>query len=216
MKKVAVILSGCGKLDGSEIHESVLVLLALSQREVAYQCMAPNRLQVKVVDHITQETSSETRHMMVESARIARGAIIDVATARAEDYAGAIYPGGFGAALHLSDFAVRGKEAAGDPDVLHFARAMKHQKKPQGFICIAPTLVPLIYGAGVRVTVGNDVEVAAALGAMGAVHVNARADEVVVDDTHRVLSTPAYMLGKSIAEVHAGIDALVARFVTML
>jgi enhancing lycopene biosynthesis protein 2 len=208
--KVAVVLSGCGVFDGSEIHESVLTMLALSCAGVSYQCMAPNINQIHVINHLTGEvTEDETRNVLVESARIARGEIINIADADIHDYAAVFFPGGFGAAKNLCDFAFKKSACQIQPDVLRFAKAMAAVQKPACYICIAPTMIPLIYGSEVKLTIGNDQDTAQAIEAMGGEHVDCPVQEFVVDKEHKVVSTPAYMLAKNIAQAAAGIEAAV-------
>jgi len=211
MKKVAVVLSGCGYLDGSEIHESVLTLLAIERHGGRYQCFAPELAQRRVMNHLTnEEMPDETRYVMVEAARIARGNIQNITTAKSEDFDALIFPGGFGAAANLSDFAVSAEHSQIHPDVEEFAKAVYALKKPMGFICIAPNLISGICGAGISCTIGNDKATAATLEAMGAKHSDCEARNIVVDTEHQIYSTPAYMLGQSILEVAEGIDKLVA------
>lgn len=216
MKKIAIVLSGCGVFDGSEIHETASVLIALAQAGLPYQCMAANIEQTKVINHLTKEPSNEKRNVLVESARIARGNIIDINDAKIEDYAAAIYPGGFGATCNNSDFATKGAQMSVQKDVLHFAQAMAKANKPQGFVCIAPVLISKIYGPGVEQTIGCDADVAAKIAAMGGEPVKAKVNEAVVDQAHKVVSTPAYMLAKNPAEVFEGVQELVKKLSLML
>src|SRR3990167_9599957 len=125
-KKVAVILSGCGVFDGSEIHEAVSTLLALDLAGAHYECFAPNISQTRVVNHLTNETTNETRNVLVEAARIARGKIHDIKKAKIENFDAAIYPGGHGAALNLCNFGTKGADMEINADVFHFAQAMKN------------------------------------------------------------------------------------------
>ncbi len=214
--KVAVVLSGCGVFDGSEIHESVITLLALSCAGVSYQCMAPNIHQAHVVNHLTgQIADGESRNVLVESARIARGDIIDIATANCHDYAAVFFPGGFGAAKNLSDFAFNGNACQVQPDVLNFAKAMAAANKPACYICIAPTLVPRIYGQA-QLTIGNDQTTAQAIEDMGGEHIDCPVQEFVIDKIHKLVTTPAYMLAQNIAEAAAGIEAAVGATLAMI
>jgi enhancing lycopene biosynthesis protein 2 len=216
MKKVAVVLSGCGVYDGSEIHEAVLTLLHLQKAGARVAFLAPNMPQMHVVNHLTGEVAdSEERNVLVESARIARGQITDIAMANPDAFDACIFPGGFGAAKNLCDFAVKGSECEVQPDVLRFARAMAAQEKPLGFICIAPAMIPKIFGQGVSLTIGNDAETAAAIEAMGGVHVACPVDDFVVDKAHKIVSTPAYMLAGNILEAEAGISRLVEEVLAM-
>ncbi|MEE4464679.1 isoprenoid biosynthesis glyoxalase ElbB [Azotobacter chroococcum] len=210
-KKVAVILSGCGVYDGSEIYESVLTLLRLDQRGAKVQCFAPDIPQLHVIDHYRGEEMQESRNVLVEAARLARGNIKDVREGRVEDFDALILPGGFGAAKNLSDFAVSGANCTVQPDVLAFAQAFARAGKPVGLICIAPALAARIYGPGVVCTIGSDPDTAATLTKMGARHEICAVDEIVVDTERKLVTTPAYMLAKSIGETAGGINKLVDR-----
>lgn len=210
-KPVAVVLSGCGVFDGSEIHESVCVLLALDRADVAYQCVAPNVSQAQVINHLSQQPVTEVRNALHEAARIARGDIKDIATVSAEDFSAAIYPGGFGAASTLSTFVEDGAGCEVQPDVLKFAQAMAGLGKPQGFICIAPAMISKIYGPDIQQTIGNDHDTAAMIGAMGGQHVDCGVRDVIIDERANVVSTPAYMLAERISEVADGVSELVTQ-----
>ncbi|MFZ6048292.1 isoprenoid biosynthesis glyoxalase ElbB [Pseudomonas sp. CR3202] len=210
-KKVAVILSGCGVYDGAEIHESVIALLRLDQRGAKVQCFAPNIAQHHVINHTTGEEMPESRNVLVESARIARGEVKDVRELAAADFDALIVPGGFGAAKNLSDFAISGANCTVQPDVLAAARDFAEAGKPVGLICIAPALAAKIYGEGVICTIGNDAGTAAALAEMGAQHAECVVSEIVEDVKRKLVTTPAYMLAQSISEAAAGIYKLVDR-----
>lgn len=217
MSKVAVVLSGAGFLDGSEIQESVITLLALDRAGVEYQCMAPDMQQMHVVNHLTGEVSQdETRNVLVEAARIARTRIMDIAEANPGDYDAVIFPGGYGAAKNLSDFAVKGAASTVQPDVLQFARQFAQAGKPMGFVCIAPAMIPHIYGADARLTIGSDADTAAAINEMGGIHVNCPVDEFVFDEERKLVSTPAYMLDRRVGEVATGIEKLVNKIIEMI
>ncbi|WP_347169880.1 isoprenoid biosynthesis glyoxalase ElbB [Pseudomonas salmasensis] len=210
-KKIAVILSGCGVYDGAEIHESVITLLRLDQRGAQVECFAPDVAQLHVINHLTGEEMPESRNVLVESARIARGAVKDIGQANAADFDALIVPGGFGAAKNLSNFAVEGAGCSINPQVLALAEAFAEAGKPVGLICISPALAAKIYGPGVTCTIGNDAETAAALDKMGATHVECTVEDIVEDPARKLVSTPAYMLGKNISEVASGINKLVDR-----
>ncbi len=217
MAKVAVILAGCGVYDGSEIHEAVITLLALDQRGASYQCLAPNIEQMHVVNHLTGKPSAgETRHVLIEAARIARGEIQDIATARVADFDAMIVPGGFGAAKNLCDFAVKGSAMTMQPDFLRFAQAMRDARKPIGLMCISPTMAAKIFGAGVQCTIGNDVEVAAAIEAMGGKHITCPVDKAVVDERNKLVTTPAYMLAQRLSDLAKGINDCVEKVLALV
>lgn len=215
MKRVGVVLSGCGVFDGSEIHEAVLTLLALSRAGAQAVCLAPDREQTQVIDHRSGEVVAERRNMLVEAARIARGEVTPLAQGDASQLDALIVPGGFGAAKNLSSLASDGAACWVDSDLQRLVRELHQAGKPLGFICIAPALLPKLLGATVRVTIGNDAGTAAAIEAMGGQHVACPVDEIVVDTAQRVVTTPAYMLAGSIAEAAQGIDKLVAQVLEM-
>lgn len=210
-KKVAVILSGCGVYDGAEIHESVITLLRLDQRGAQAQCFAPNIAQMHVINHLTGEEMPESRNVLVESARIARGEVKDIREANVEDFDALIVPGGFGAAKNLSDFAVKGAECTVQPDVLALAEAFAEASKPVGLMCISPAMAAKIYGPGVICTIGNDADTAAAVDKMGATHQECDVSDIVEDKARKLVSTPAYMLAQSISEAASGINKMVDR-----
>jgi enhancing lycopene biosynthesis protein 2 len=210
MPKVAVVLSGCGVYDGAEINEAVLTLLCLEQQGASYQCFAPNIEQMHVVNHLTGEPAQgESRNVLVEAARIARGNIKDLAEADVAEFDALLVPGGFGAAKNLSDFAVAGAEMDVQSDFLRVARAFHGADKPIGLICIAPVMAAAICGEGTRCTIGNDTETAAAINAMGAEHLECPVTEARVDAERKMVTTPAYMLAGSISEAYAGITECV-------
>lgn len=215
MKKIGVVLSGCGVYDGSEIHEAVITLLAIARHGAQAVCFAPDKAQVDVINHLTGETLAESRNVLVEAARIARGAIRPLAEARAEELDALIVPGGFGAAKNLSTFAAQGSQCQVDSDLQALAQAMHRSVKPLGFICIAPALLPKIFPFPLRVTIGTDPDTAEVVEDMGAEHVPCPVDDIVVDEENKVVTTPAYMLAQNIAEAASGIEKLVARVLAL-
>jgi len=164
-----------------------------------------------VINHLTGEEMPESRNVLVESARIARGDVKDIREANAEDFDALIVPGGFGAAKNLSNFASAGAGCSLNPQVLALAEAFVEAGKPLGLICISPALAAKIYGPGVTCTIGNDADTAAALDKMGAHHQACAVEDIVEDTARKLVSTPAYMLGKNISEVASGINKLVDR-----
>ena len=209
-KKVAVILSGCGVFDGSEIYESVITLLSLDKAGAQVQCFAPNIQQMHVINHLTGEVAEgESRNVLVEAARLVRGEIKDLSEARVEDFDAVILPGGFGAAKNLCDFAIKGSELTVNDDLADFIQGMHQAKKPVGLMCIAPAMVGKLFGEGVHFTIGNDLETAAAIEATGAVHEPCPVNNICIDGTNNLVTTPAYMLAGSIGEAASGIEKLV-------
>ncbi|MGE0434603.1 MAG: isoprenoid biosynthesis glyoxalase ElbB [Planctomycetota bacterium] len=219
-KKVCVILSGCGFRDGAEIHESVIALLAIERHGAVWHCCAPN-VSFKVVDHRTGKPTGETRNVLTESARIARGRIDDIAEMHADGYDALVMPGGSGAAGTLSDFLQAGSDAKVHPQVDRLIREFLEQGKPVGAICIAPaTLARAVANAGKQatLTVGNARDHADAvknLNAMaGVTHADTAVSEACIDEAHRIATTPAYMIGPGVKDIAAGIEKVVAQVLT--
>jgi len=215
MTKVAVILSGAGVYDGSEIYESVITLLRLNQKDVDVQCLAPDIPQMHVINHITGEEMDESRNVLIEAARLCRGDIKSLADVSANDYDALIIPGGFGAAKNLSDFAVKGSDACVQKDVLSFCHSMFNARKPVGLVCIAPAMAPLIFGDKVHYTIGNDADTATTIEAIGGCHDNCAVGEIIVDDDYKLVTTPAYMLATRISEAAVGINQLVDKVIEL-
>jgi enhancing lycopene biosynthesis protein 2 len=214
MTKVGVVLSGCGFLDGSEIHEAVLTLYFLDRAGAEVRCFAPDAPQRDVVDHRAKKPTGEKRNALVEAARIARGKIEDLAKARAQDLDAVILPGGYGAAKNLCDFAVNGANAVANDAVAKLLRDVHAAKKPIGAICIAPAVVAATFKGGAThptLTIGSDAGTAAALESMGARHAACPVNDFRVDEANLIVSAPAYMYDARIAEVAAGIEKLVAK-----
>ena len=216
-KKVGVVLSGCGVYDGAEIHESVITLLALDRHGAEVVMCAPDVAQMHVVNHLTGDVvDGEERNVLVESARIARGAIKDVKDISADDLDALILPGGFGAAKNLCDFAVNGADCAVNPDVAALVRAVHGQGKPVAAVCIAPALLAKVLGdKSPELTIGNDAGTAGALESMGAAHVECPVREFVIDRERKIITSPAYMLAQSISEAADGIEGTVTALLDM-
>lgn len=209
-KKVAVVLSGCGVYDGSEIIEAVSTILAVEKYGAKCSFFAPNVPQADVVDHLGGKQESDTRNVLQESARIARGKISNLDAFRAEDFDALVFPGGFGAAKNLSSFAFDGTEARLLPKVESAVLNMFEAKKPIGFICISPASVGAVALGrfGVELTIGCDKATADAIEALGAKHVTCEASNFVKDRAHKVYSTPAFMSAKSALEAYMGIEKM--------
>lgn len=217
MKKVGVLLSGCGVFDGAEIQEAVFALLALDQQGAHAVCCAPSK-PFDVVDHTTHKPDGAQRNVLTEAARICRGAIRDVATVTAAEIDALILPGGFGVAKNLSTFAVQGADCQVDPAVNALITEMLTERKPIGAICIAPALLARVAGAGgirASLTIGNDPATAGSIRTMGCQHQECAVTSVVMDPANRIVSTPAYMLAAGPAEVFSGISRLVTELLKL-
>jgi len=217
MKKIAVVLSGCGVYDGSEIHEAVFTMLAIDQCGAEAVCVAPD-MELAEVDHIAGKDTGARRNVLLESARIARGNIRNIKDAKAAEFDALIFPGGFGAAKNLCDFAMKGANAAVNPEVARIIRETHAAGKPIGAICIAPVIIGKVLGQELAptLTIGNDAGTAAELEKTGARHQNCAVSDIVVDRKNRIVTTPAYMLANRISQVNEGISKCVREVIAMI
>ena len=212
MAKIGVCLSGCGVNDGAEIHESVITALTLDRAGAEIIYTAPDVVQTKVVNHITGDEMNETRNVLVESARIARGDITDLAQLTSDDMDALLFPGGFGAALNLCDFALKGADCHIHPEVKRIIQEILVAQKPLGFICIAPALFARAVknvDMTAKITIGNDQATADQIEKLGSQHEICSVDDCIVDEENKIVSTPAYMLAGNISEAASGIEKLV-------
>ena len=208
MKKFAVILSGCGVFDGAEIHEATLTMLAIMKQGAEYEIFAPDIQQHHVINHITGEEMNETRNVLIESARIARGKIKRLKEYDPSDFDALIFPGGFGAAKNLCDFAFKDADCTINEDVAIAVKKTAGQKKPIGALCISPVIMAKIFG-DVDVTIGQDLGTAEAIEKMGATHKQTNHGEVIVDEKNNVFTTPCYMLDANILDIAKGASNIV-------
>ena len=214
-KKIAVILSGCGNKDGAEIHESVMTLWAIHKHGADYQCFAPNIPQHHVLNFITDQEMAEDRNVLVESARIARGNIKDLAEYNAGDFDALVIPGGLGVAKNLSTFAFDGPHCLVNEEVERAVRDTAAQGKPIGALCIAPAIIAKILG-DVEVTIGQDPGTEAAVVKMGATHSKTTHGEIVVDRQKKVVTTPCYMLDARVDQIGEGAENLIMAVLEMV
>lgn len=214
--QVAVVLSGCGVFDGSEIHEAVFSLLSLARHGLSVQCFAPNVPQMHVINHVTGKVAEgETRNVLVEAARIARGEIKGLNDFDPHQYDAVVFPGGFGAAKNLSRFAVDGPTATVEDSVVRCVRGVHAARKPIVALCISPVLLASVLD-GVTVTVGNDPVAARSIRDMGAVHVEAKVDEPVIDMNNRIVTVPCYMLDAPIEKIAGAVENAVLALIEMM
>ena len=214
-KKFAVVLSGCGVYDGSEIHEGTMTMLAIIENGGAYEIFAPDIPQHHVINHITGDEMDETRNVLIESARIARGKIKPLTSFDAKDFDALIFPGGFGAAKNLSTFAFDGPECKVNDDVRKAILSMTKAGKPLGALCISPVIMAKVLGE-VDLTIGQDKGTADAIEAMGAHHRITTHGEVIVDQKYNLATTPCYMLDATILQIAEGARNIVKTMTEMM
>ena len=206
--KTAVVLSGCGVYDGAEIHEAVMTLWAIERHGGTYQVFAPNVMQHHVINHITGDTMHESRNVLTESARIARGKIRALTDYRADEFDALIFPGGFGVAKNLCTYAFDGTECHVDRVVEGAIRSTHRAGKPVGALCISPVLIARVLG-DVTVTIGNDAATAADISSLGGRNEDRGHGEVAVDREKRIVSVAAYMIPATLSEIALDAEAVV-------
>ncbi|XP_072254606.1 glutamine amidotransferase-like class 1 domain-containing protein 3, mitochondrial [Pyxicephalus adspersus] len=221
--RVAVVLSGCGVYDGTEIHEASAILVHLSREGAEVKMFAPDIPQMHVIDHSKGQPSQDSRNVLVESARLARGDIAALSKLSARDHDAVIFPGGFGAAKNLSSFAVDGESCSVHSEVERVLQDFRNAKKPIGLCCIAPVLAAKVI-PGVEVTVGQEEEqggkwpycgTSKAIQAMGGKHVTKEVNEAHVDQAHKVVTTPAFMGQAPLHVIFDGIGSMVSNVIRL-
>ncbi|MGM0549813.1 MAG: isoprenoid biosynthesis glyoxalase ElbB [Bacteroidota bacterium] len=215
MKRFAIVLAGSGVYDGSEIHEATLSMYAIATKGATYELFAPNIEQHHVINHLTGEEMPEKRNVLVESARIARGEIKDLKEFQAKNFDALLFPGGFGAAKNLSDFAIKGIDCQIEHEVERSIRSMHEQQKPIGALCISPVLVARLL-PDVELTIGQDKGTLEAIEKMGATHKETTHGQVVIDKKNKVVTTPCYMLDANIKQIGDGANHAVEAILSML
>lgn len=216
MVKAAVILSGCGYLDGAEIRESALTLLALDQQAVEVQIFAPDIAQMHVVDHLAKTPIESSRNVLQEAARIARSEVTALCALDMKDFDLLVIPGGFGVAKNLSDLAIHGLEASILPDFKRVIESAYAQKKPIAAICIAPAVLALaLKNKNITVTIGDDKATAEMITASGNIHQNCASESCVIDDKNSIVTCSAYMREDRMSAIAQGIDACIRAAVAM-
>ena len=214
MTKVAVVISGCGSLDGAEIFETVFTLLELDKNNADVKIFAPNKNQHYVINHLTQEKMPEERNILIESARIACGKIQSLSKLYVKDFDALILPGGFGAAINLSDLALKNEHGKVIRELKEIIVQFYKSSKPIGAICISPAILALALKeqAKIKITLGEENEL---VNKIGAKEETCYAYDIVVDEANKLVTTPAFMLDAPLTQIHKGISNLVAKIIDM-
>ncbi len=215
MKKFAVILAGCGNIDGAEIHESVMTLLAIDKLGAQYRCFAPDVYQHHVVDHYRKKPMPELRNVLVESARIARGDIQALSEYKPDDFDALVMPGGMGAAKNLCDYHKKGAAMKVNPEVKAAILNTFKLHKPIGALCIAPVMLAKLIPQ-VTITMGASEDAEKITATMGATNIRSTHGDVVIDTKNNVFTTPCYMLDATIKDIAEGAENLIAAILKKL
>jgi len=214
-KKFAVVLAGCGVYDGAEIHEATLALYSIMKNGAAYDVFAPDIYQHHVINHLTGKEINEKRNVLIESARIARGKIKPLSEFKADNYDVLLFPGGFGVAKNLCDFAFKGSDCEINKDVEAAIMQMINRKKPVGAMCIAPVMLARLL-KNIVLTIGNDPGTSVNVEKMGAVHKVTTHGDVIIDKNYKVATTPCYMLDANILDIADGADKIVKALLALI
>ncbi len=214
-KSIAVILSGCGHRDGSEIHEATLTLWAIHKNGADFQCYAPNITQHHVLNHVTGEEMEENRNVFIESARISRGNLKTLDEFNADEHDSLIIPGGLGAAKNLCSFAFDGDHCQVNSDLQKALLSMFEQNKPIGALCIAPVILARLFD-NITITIGNSTDVETKIESMGAIHQQASPTDIIVDEAHKIVTTPCYMYDSRVDQIGIGAEKLVKEVMRMI
>ena len=210
MKNIAVVLAGSGVFDGAEIHEAISTLLAIARQGAKYQCFAPDVQQAHVINHITGEEMPESRNVLIEAARIARGKIKPLSDYDASEFDAIIFPGGFGVAKNLFTYAFDGTNCTVNPDVEKAIKSTVIEEKPIGALCISPVLIAKVL-VDVEVTIGNEEAAASAIETFGAIHIEKTHGEIVYDAKYKLVTTPCYMLDATIDQIADGAENVIKK-----
>ena len=213
--KFAVVFAGCGVYDGAEIHESVMTLLAIQANGGTYGLFAPNVMQYHVINHLTGEVMKESRNVLVEAARIARGKIRPLIDYKVNDFDALVFPGGFGVVKNFCSYAFDGTDMKIDRVIEKAIKDTHAAGKPIGALCISPVLLTKILGP-VEVTIGSDPATISDIRAMGGTHKNTNHGEVVVDIKNKIVSSPCYMLDAEITDIATGADRTIKALISLI
>jgi len=225
--KIGILLSGCGVYDGAEIQEAVFSMLAVEESGADYQCISLNQNQHHVVNHLTGDEMNESRNMMVEAARIARGNVIDVSEVSPAILDGLIIPGGFGSAKNFSKWAFSGANGEISPEIKLLLVNFINAGKPIAALCVSPILIAkALEGSAIKteLTMGNVIDKSpytiadfnSGIEQTGAKIQEKALDEVLVDIPNKIITAPCYMMDAKISEIKSNIDLAVKELVKLI
>jgi enhancing lycopene biosynthesis protein 2 len=189
-------------------------LLAIIRQGAKYQCFAPDIKQAHVVNHLTGKEMPETRNVLVEAARIARGNIKPLSEYHPDNFDAIVFPGGFGVAKNLCSFAFDGADCVVNKDAEKAIRSTVVAGKPVGALCISPVLIAKVLG-DVEVTIGDEEGPANAIETMGGSHIKTTHGEIVYDSKYKVVTTPCYMLDATIDQIADGAENVIRKILEL-
>lgn len=224
MKRIGVLLSGCGVYDGAEIQESVLTMLAIEEAEAEYFCISVDKDQYHSINHLTGEEQKETRNMLVESARIARGEVIDITKVDLREMDALVIPGGFGSAKNFTNWAFEGPRGKILPEVKLLLINLINIGKPILALCVSPVVLAKAFEGGLfqpKLTIGSTKtsspyvieDFNKGMESIGVESIDKSVDDILIDSDNKIVTAPCYMMDASILEVRnnikKGVEALI-------
>jgi enhancing lycopene biosynthesis protein 2 len=225
--KIGVLLSGCGVYDGAEIQETVFALLAIEELGAEAICLSVNKNQHHVVNHLTGEEMPESRNMLVEAARIARGAVHDISTFDNTQIDALVIPGGFGSAKNFTTWAFEGPNGSILPEIKELIQQCISDKKPIAALCVSPVIVGLALNQSdlqATMTLGTDKEkspyeinaFSSGLSQTGVQVEMKTIREIALDEKLKIVSAPCYMMDASIVEIRTNIQQAMQALIQLI
>jgi len=199
MKKVAVVLCGAGRFDGSEIHESVLTLLHLSRAGAVVRCFAPDA-------PLSQANAADFDALILPGGSGAAHNLCNFAVAGGQ---GKVDPD----LQRLITAFHSGAKPIGAiciaPALVALALGPKAASASGSNSTVQPT-------TRLELTLGpSDQDPALEAEKTGVKMIDCSVDQIHIDAANRLVSTPAYILGPDIAAVDQGIGKLVNQVLEM-
>jgi len=224
---IGILLSGCGVYDGAEIQESIFTMTAIAEQGHAYECISINKNQHHVINHLTGEEMPESRNMMVESARIARGAVKEISDISPANIDALVIPGGFGSAKNFSDWAFNGPDGTILPEVKLLLVNLINAGKPIAALCVSPILIAkALEDSAIQpnLTLGNTKDKSpyeidgfhAGIQKTGSKTEERALKEVLIDVENKIITAPCYMMDASILEIRDNIKLAVKELIKLI
>ncbi len=225
--KIGILLSGCGVYDGAEIQETVLTMLAIKESGHDYVCISIDKPQHHVINHLNGEVMNESRNMLVEAARIARGEIKNIKETGPAELDALVIPGGFGSAKNFTKWAFSGPDGEILPEVKLFLVNFVNVGKPICVLCVSPVVLAKALEGSIfhaNLTLGSDKETSPydipgfneGIEKVGATATMKTVREVLVDTKNRIVSAPCYMMDATIVEIRNNIKAAIAETIMLV
>ena len=220
MKNFAIILSGCGGMDGTETHEATCLMLAIKQNGCNYRCFAINENQ-KYVVHSGMQQTSEKRNMLAEAGRLDRGITKDFAKLDKNQFDALVFPGGYGTGTSFSDFIeCNGTSCKKNlnykvrAEIKNVIQEFHAQGKPVFAGCLA-TILPNGSLKGLKIMTDTGRYTEEAIIKNGNKPVVCQAGEICIDEENKIITAPYYLSSKVdidtiFAESDKGIKAVIA------